>query len=219
VNVTTFLSFVEVKVSNCKFASKDVTDNDFILAFDFSYHLEIDEWQGFNAFFLFIKFMFLISVVGKNSFVKSLSLGFLHGAILIQSFTIKTSFHSFRSGLIEIWKLLESILVYPSTLHHVLTELYDGHDIFSSNFLWGLVHFVHLTQHHCLRKHNINVRWNSSKDRIDVLSNTLVLFIFLGKEVIHVCHKEANWFDRYLRSGTLIFRLFWNDVLNLVFLF
>jgi hypothetical protein len=77
--------------------------------------------------------------------VKSLSLGFLHGAILIQSFTIKTSFHSFRSGLIEIWKLLESILVYPSTLHHVLTELYDGHDIFSSNFLWRLAHFVQLT--------------------------------------------------------------------------
>lgn len=144
-NITTFLSFFKIEVSNFKFAGKNITNNNFFFSFDFGGHFKINKWQAFNAPFLLFEFFFLISVIRENEFVKCLTLWFFHGAVLIQSFTIKTSLHSFACGLIEKWKLLESIFVNPATLHNILAKLYDSHDIFSCNFLWRLVHFVHLT--------------------------------------------------------------------------
>lgn len=82
-NVTTFLSFFKVEVSNRKFASQDVANDDLFFSFDLSFHVEVYKWQAFNAQFLLFKFIFLVFVIRENEFVECLTFRFLHCAILI----------------------------------------------------------------------------------------------------------------------------------------
>jgi len=136
----------------------------------------------------------------------------------MKCFSIKTSLQSFACGLIEMWKLLEMIFVNPATLKNILTKLYDCNDVFSSNFLWRLAHFVQLTKHHCLCKHDINVRWNSSKNCIKIFGNTWVCFVFICKHIIHVSHKKNYRF--HLQSmSSIILLLLWKHSLNFISLF
>ena len=103
------------------------------------------------------------------------------------------SFHSII--VTKTWKLAKWIFVNPATLHKVLRELNEGHDVLSGNFLWRSAHFVHLGEDHSLTQHNIEVGWNSAEDILEILLDACVGEIVGIEDVVHVAHEEADRLD------------------------
>lgn len=113
-------------------------------------------------------------------------------------------------GKLSIW-----VLVDPSTLHHVLRKLNDGENVTSSDLLWRSTHFVELGHHHDLLKHDVEIRWNSSENFLEILGDTFIGKIFIFNDVEHVSHDEADWFDLNWSSFLLLLSR-WNSLFNLI---
>lgn len=118
-----------------------------------------------------------------------------------QCLSIHLLFNSLNFVIIKSWKLAEWIFVDPATLHKILRKLDKSHYIFGSDFLGRFTHFIHLCENHGLGKHDVEVRWNSSENELQVLFDSFVLQVFFREEVMHITNKKANRF--YLNLSLL----------------
>lgn len=161
-NVSTSLTFFKLKIFNLEFASENVTNNDLILSLDESGHSEFDQWKGLNAQFLLFKLF--LEIVSEDLWGQYFSLFWSHHAVLVNSFSWHYLITFFKLLCFKVRKLSESIFMDPTTLHQVLRELYQSHDVSGSDLLWWSTHFVELSKHHNLGKHNIEEWWNGSQN-------------------------------------------------------
>jgi len=194
-NISASLALFEVMIINSEFASKNISYNDFILTLYESSHGEFDKRKGVNAFLLISETLvsFICSINERCNFFSLLT---LKHAILEESFVVHLLLESLHCFIItEIWELTVWIFVNPATLHEVLRELNEGHNVLGGNFLWRSAHLVHLGEDHCLTQHNIEVRWDSAEDVFKVLLDSYVREIVGVENVVHVAHEEADGLD------------------------
>ena len=194
-NIAASLAFLEVMIIDSEFASEDISNDDLILTFYESSHGEFDERKGLNAFLLISEHLvgFICAVNVTRDFLSLLA---LKHAILEESFVVHLLLKSLHFFVItETWELAIWIFVDPATLHEVLRELNEGHNVLSGNFLWRSAHLVHLGEDHSLTQHNIEIRWNSAEDILKILLDSRVREIVGIKNVVHVTNEEADWLD------------------------
>lgn len=194
-NIAASLAFIEIVIINSQFTGKDISNNDFIFTLYESSHGEFDERKSINAFLLILEtFSSLFFTVNERG--NFLSLLPLEHAILEKSFIVHFLLESLHGIIdIETWELAVWIFVDPATLHKVLRELNEGHDVLGGNFLWRSTHLVHLGEDHSLTQHNVEIGWNSTEDVLEILLDSRVGEVLGVEDVVHVADEEADWLD------------------------